>query len=230
MNSEHDPNIARIVDIITSVRNDVRIVDKVLNKSDGVVIPTVQPENSETDKTPVHAQELSFASSVDLETQVNIKHKLLKWCMGLQYVMSCVANREGGLYFYHTRKAAGTTIRDWLIVVGQKFHLRLFESEGKSLNPKILEVENLLSVIAIRDPIDRILSLYWYEHVAWWLDVKHDMSKCRPLHEWVDGWVDGSTFKDNMVRRNPGATNHVLLLLCTLKYIFVNHSLFISRC
>jgi len=26
---------------------------------------------------------------------------------------------------------------------------------------------SLLSVITLRDPVDRILSLYWYEHVGW---------------------------------------------------------------
>jgi hypothetical protein len=138
-----------------------------------------------------------------LDLDLNKEH-LRKWHASIRFTMSCILKKNGGLFFYHTRKAAGTTIRDWLTEISFQYHLNLFESEGLSLNRGLIDLKNMLSFTAIRHPIDRILSLYWYEHVAWWIDVKHENEKVKPLHEWVAGWSDESPFKQKMVRANPG--------------------------
>jgi len=53
---------------------------------------------------------------------------------------------------------------------------------------------SLLSVITLRDPITRILSLYWYEHVGWFDGIqKNCKKKCATLKEWIDLWRDSST-------------------------------------
>lgn len=50
---------------------------------------------------------------------------------------------------------------------------------------KFLTVPGVLTATSLRHPIARVMSLYWYEHVAWYNEVTHEMNKCKPLSEWV---------------------------------------------
>lgn len=39
-----------------------------------------------------------------------------------------------GIYLYHVRKAAGTTVREILAHITKKWHVKLFETEGLTLD------------------------------------------------------------------------------------------------
>lgn len=127
-----------------------------------------------------------------------------RWLEKVALKINCLKQRRGSTFFYHTRKAGGTTIHDWLRSLSSQWRVPYYELEGKSLNPRLLLEPGVLSVTSLRDPIDRILSLYWYEHVSWWYDVKDEPQNCRTLAQWVDGWRDGSTWKAHFVKQNPG--------------------------
>ena len=62
---------------------------------------------------------------------------------------------------------------------------------------------SLLSVITLRDPIDRILSLYWYEHVGWFDGIQKKPEKCATLKDWIAYWQDGSVSKTKFQASNP---------------------------
>ena len=110
----------------------------------------------------------------------------------------------GGIFFYHMRKAAGTTVRDLLTAASDRWGTTFYESEGPSLNKVFLD-QNLLLVTSLRDPIKRIYSLYWYEHVGWFDGVLHETEKCKSLMTWIEGWRDGSKWKDDFTLKNPGS-------------------------
>ena len=83
------------------------------------------------------------------------------WSSQLQAKIECLNNGLlEGIFLYHIRKAAGTSVRDMLTEATSKWKIPLYETEGPSLNQLFLN-ENLLFVTSIRDPIERILSLYW---------------------------------------------------------------------
>jgi len=84
----------------------------------------------------------------------------------------------------------------------------MLELEGHTLPERVLGVPGLLTVTSLRHPIDRIVSLYWYEHVAWHVEVKRQPQNAKPFVEWVANWVDSSPYKQAFLRTNPG-TNYV---------------------
>ena len=55
-----------------------------------------------------------------------------------------------------------------------------------------------------RDPINRIKSLYWYEHVLWFHRFANKPGNTRNYHDWVYAWLDGSDWKYNFTAANPG--------------------------
>lgn len=110
----------------------------------------------------------------------------------------------GGIFFYHMRKAAGTTVKDMLISASRRWGVTFYESEGPSLNKVFLD-QNLLLVTSLREPIQRIHSLYWYEHVGWFDGVLHETEKCKSLLAWIEGWRDGSKWKNEFMLKNPGS-------------------------
>ena len=113
-------------------------------------------------------------------------------------------SKLGGIFLYHMRKAAGTTIRDMLTDASVKWRIPFYESEGPTLNRRFLE-EDLLLVTSLRNPIERILSLYWYEHVSWYDGVLHETQKCKSLDAWIEGWRDGSKWKTDFMLKNPSS-------------------------
>jgi hypothetical protein len=129
-----------------------------------------------------------------------------RWASQLRYKLQCLHGslRSGGIFLYHMRKAAGTTIRDMLVGASRTWRIPFYETEGKSLNKGFLE-ENLILVTSLRDPIERIFSLYWYEHVGWFDGVLKQTNKCKSLKSWVDGWRDGSQWKNEFIIKNPGS-------------------------
>lgn len=68
----------------------------------------------------------------------------------------------GGVYLYHIRKAAGTSLRDFLTLNMRRIRgPRIIETEGPVLDSEILSFEGYLSIISLRHPIERIESMYW---------------------------------------------------------------------
>ena len=84
----------------------------------------------------------------------------------------------------------------------------IYSTEGKTIDtssssssPSILDQSGLMTVISLREPVDRIVSLYWYEHASF-----HYMrnSEIASLDTWFLAWSDGSTWKQAFVDKNPG--------------------------
>lgn len=127
-----------------------------------------------------------------------------QWLSRLASKLLCMRLRSGGIYHYHTRKAAGTSIRDILTKIAATWHVRYYETEGIVLNREIIDKKTgLLTVTSLREPIARILSLYWYEHVGWYDGVLKQTERCKSLKEWVSAWRDGSPWKTQFMSKNP---------------------------
>mmetsp|Transcript_8746 Transcript_8746/g.14883 ORF Transcript_8746/g.14883 Transcript_8746/m.14883 type:complete len:458 (+) Transcript_8746:72-1445(+) len=117
--------------------------------------------------------------------------------------VTCLRRGQGAVLLYHTRKCAGTTLKSYLTGLAQQFRVRFMEAEGESLQRGFLVASGVLTATSLRHPIARIMSLYWYEHVAWYNEVTHEMHKCKPLSTWVDAWADGSDWKRKFSAKNP---------------------------
>ena len=135
------------------------------------------------------------------------------WSQGLIHKLACLRKGCGGIFLYHVRKAAGTSVRDVLEQVCKRWHVSLFETEGLSLDESFLSYGGssergpgsgaLLSVMTLRDPVQRVISMYWYEHVGWWDGVQKKTDKCYTLADWVAAWRDNSEWKRSFMRKNP---------------------------
>lgn len=126
-----------------------------------------------------------------------------EWVAKLSSKLLCLRLKKGGIYLYHTRKAAGTSIRDVLTYIAREWHVPYYETEGIVLNSDIIKKSGLLSVTSLREPIARIMSLYWYEHVGWYSGVLKQTERCKTLKAWVAAWRDGSEWKNNFIAKNP---------------------------
>ena len=148
-------------------------------------------------------------------------HQQVDWYLNILSKIACLRQGKGGIFLYHVRKAAGTTIRDLLEHTCELWSVKLFEVEGLSLDPHFLNFHyskspmknpsslrtehssDLLSVISFRNPIDRIISMYWYEYVGWWDGIQKLTNKCKPLSEWIDVWSDAHAWKQDFMKKNP---------------------------
>ena len=84
------------------------------------------------------------------------------WYDNLMIKLKCMTHGGGMLYLYHARKAAGTLLRHLLQLVSSRNRIPFKETEGILLDQKLLNTNEILKVISLRDPIARITSLYWY--------------------------------------------------------------------
>jgi hypothetical protein len=66
------------------------------------------------------------------------------------------------IFFYHTRKAGGTAMRQWLKQAADKHNLTFVAKEGHLLQDDDLQ-DDALHVTILRDPVDRAISSYWFE-------------------------------------------------------------------
>lgn len=126
-----------------------------------------------------------------------------QWMQKLVGKLECIDVSGTAIYLYHSRKAAGTTVREILKMSAQKWKVPFYESEGITQNQQFLDLEGLLSFTSVRDPVSRVVSLYWYEHVAWFDQVLKSPDKIVPFDQWVAGWRDGSKWKEDYLRRHP---------------------------
>jgi len=127
----------------------------------------------------------------------------VRWETQLTRKLRCLSSHRGGIFLYHVRKAAGTSVKDVLHHSSKLWRVPVFETEGLSLDPRFLVPKSLLSVLTMRDPVDRALSMYWYEHVGWYDGILHQPQRCKTLREWVEAWRDGSVWKKKFVSSNP---------------------------
>jgi hypothetical protein len=127
------------------------------------------------------------------------------WAEGLRRKLNCLYGGKGAIYLYHMRKTAGSSIRDILDFATKRWKVRYMFTEGKTLDERLLEPPGIFRVISLREPISRIESLYWYEHVSWYLSVKKDTKKVYKFREWFDSWCDGSEWKTIFITKNPGS-------------------------
>jgi hypothetical protein len=101
------------------------------------------------------------------------------------------------------RRAAGSSIRDVLQFISQEWKVSYYETEGIALYKDFVEKKSVLSVITIREPIDRIISSYWYDHVGWYDGLLKQTEKCKTLQEWIYLWEDKSLWKKKFLKENP---------------------------
>lgn len=132
------------------------------------------------------------------------------WAESLKSKLSCLRKGQGGIFLYHVRKAAGTTIRDVLEQSCGRWHVGFYEVEGLTLDANFLSYKSrdsttssLLSVLTLRDPVERAMSMYWYEHVGWWDGIQKKTEKCHSLTEWISTWRDSSEWKKDFMKKNP---------------------------
>lgn len=177
----------------------------------------------------IHLQSLSFHNhlaesdipfvtewnytAAPVTTSVNLNSSFVNtdaWKAKVTQKLFCRSKRAFSVsyYLYHSRKAAGTTIREILKYSGLTNRVLTFETEGVTLNRGLLNMKDLLTVTSFRHPIDRIISLYWYEHVAWYVNVLKKPAQCKTLEVWVNGWRDISAHKLALLTQYP-SNNYV---------------------
>ena len=126
------------------------------------------------------------------------------WKIILEQKLRCFGVKKCIMYLYHMRKTAGTLIRLLLMMLTRRAKVTFLESEGQVLNPDFLNQYGILSTVSLRHPVDRIISLYWYEHVTYYYKVQKKPGKSSNLRTWVMHWRDNSTWKQNLTSRYPG--------------------------
>lgn len=165
------------------------------------------PSNETTTRAKYMRQQLDKTKSQSSGiASIDISDELSDWTTRFLGPSLCGQHHRRNIFHLHMRKAAGTTIRNYLQSVTKKTKQRYFESEGISLSRDFKQLDGTTTVLSLRHPLDRIFSLYWYEHVAWWNEVKKDMSKCSTMKNWVEAWRDGSSWKTEFIKNNPGST------------------------
>ena len=127
-----------------------------------------------------------------------------QWHQKLLNKLLCLSHSCGLIYLYHVRKAAGTNLRYRLTMASPQQRVQFLESEGLNVYKPFLNMPGLLSTISFRDPIERIISLYWYEHVVYYYKVQKTPGKASNLLTWVNTWRDSSAFKQDFIHKNPG--------------------------
>lgn len=126
-----------------------------------------------------------------------------EWANRLLLKSTCLRKNKLALYFNHMRKTAGTSLRDILIANAVAYKYPLYETEGRNIPVEFMQLPGLFSFISLRNPIERIVSLYWYEHVAWYDGVVKKPEKLVTFNKWVSSWRDGSQWKNRFSSKFP---------------------------
>jgi hypothetical protein len=77
---------------------------------------------------------------------------------------------------------------------------------------KIKEAQELwgspvtITVVTLRHPVDRAISLYWYEHVGYWDGLRKNTKRVATLAQWLKTWEDNSVLKQKIASTEPSNT------------------------
>jgi hypothetical protein len=116
-----------------------------------------------------------------------------------ELAQQCVRAGQGGVYIKHFRKAGGTALVNVMYEEVCPRGMQAYTSELPFFHPATFEVMGTsLFITAMRNPVDRILSMYWFE--GRWprtcgqncenAKVKNDTTKVADLDEWVEAIYD----------------------------------------
>ena len=86
--------------------------------------------------------------------------------------------------------------------ISRELKVKFLSTEGVVAD-KCAFAKNVISFITIRNPIDRIFSLYWYEHVDFYYNIKKEPSKTKQFQVWMEAWLDGSKWKTDINVKHP---------------------------
>ena len=164
--------------------------------------PKYQPTTNNNNYEKKTINNITPVSNVDSNFDDNITNQ---WLSILSAKLKCLRVQSGSIYLYHTRKAAGTSIRDILMYISSVWNVPYLETEGIILNKDILKKTGILTITSLREPVSRILSLYWYEHVGWYDGILKQTDRCKTLKQWITAWRDGSKWKTDFINKNPNS-------------------------
>lgn len=204
--SHEDKNNNEVLNFVKFMEHEVTKLEKLINATTTakVLISKLQAEDT---KKPLQSLNMSSSNNLGLTDTVedmnSVERSEKLWFDKMKQNFLCIRNHNGCLYLYHTRKAAGTTLREILQPEALRLSIPLYETEGLSLKKDILSVSGMFSVTTLRDPVKRVLSLYWYEHVGWYDGILHETHKCKRLKDWVQAWSDGHPWKNSFMLKNP---------------------------
>eukprot|EP01038_Epipyxis_sp_PR26KG_P004767 gene4767-6687_t len=134
---------------------------------------------------------------------ISLYQNTWQWYNSLHLKLICTSHfHRSSFYFYHTRKAAGSSIKQIINDTARLYHVPWYESEGKVLNEGFLRRNNYLTVTTLRHPIDRIFSLYWYEHVSWFAINRKTPEKVSSMIDWIEAWLDSGSWKKSILEKN----------------------------
>lgn len=194
------------------IKNNNFVSEKKVAVVDTLIIPinksvlepvSIHPQHNFV-KVIADSQAWHSITEIMLPKHVNISTRS-SWHKKILNKIKCLRLKKMAYYLYHVRKAAGTTIREILAFSAHSWNSPLHETEGISLDETFLDFEDHVSVMALRHPVARVKSLYWYEHVGWWYGIVKEMDKCKPFRTWADAWRDGSSWKNKFMHKNPGS-------------------------
>ena len=90
------------------------------------------------------------------------------------------------VFFLHMRKAAGTSIRNLLTTITNRSGLELNVQEGGVLDHDKMGGAKTFRVTCLREPLDRVCSLYNFQGRWAGRDQPQAQSKARPFAEWLE--------------------------------------------
>ena len=125
------------------------------------------------------------------------------WLQRFRQKANCIKGvGHGVIYLYHARKTAGSSLGNALKQIAGRSGVKYLDTEGIVVDECAFS-QNVLSAIAIRNPIDRIFSLYWYEHVDFFYSIKKEPDRAKSFEVWMNAWLDGSQWKNKIKREYP---------------------------
>jgi hypothetical protein len=151
----------------------------------------------------------SNISNENLElSPCEISESCSRWLTKMRRSLNCIYKACAILYHYHVRKAGGTTVRQYLMSIGSRMHINYLETEGLSLDYRFLNKDSIVTFTSFRHPIDRIISLYWYEHVLYYHKIQKKPGKASSMLTWVNHWKDSNPWKQSF---NANNTNNLYI-------------------
>lgn len=136
---------------------------------------------------------IALQSEVKSNITCDNDESCITWRQKLLPKIDCIKTHCGLYFYYHMRKAAGTTITQVLQLNSIRLKtVKLLPAEGLPLDHRFLNQNGIITHVSFRNPVDRIISLYWYEHVLYYHKVQKKPGKASTLRAWVNHWSDSN--------------------------------------